>query len=214
MTEYRIDTSDWNKIISVSAGRTLTAQGHNGDGQVDIDEWTNIIAIATGWRHTVGLNANGDVFVTGYRSESQMKQISENSEGWINIVAIAAGGGSNGAGSIQEKGHTVALRNDGRVVAVGDNELGQCDVSEWTDIVAIAAGDFHTVGLKSDGTVITTQTGQSANEISEWTDIVAVSAGYGFTLGLKADGTVVAAGYDKDGQCDVETWTNIISYDE
>ena len=40
---------------------------------------------------------------------------------------------------------TVGLKTDGTVVAVGQNEYGQCDVSEWTDIVAVAAGDFHTV---------------------------------------------------------------------
>ena len=37
---------------------------------------------------------------------------------------------------------------------MGWNFYGQCDVSEWTDIVEISAGDGHTVGLKSDGTVV------------------------------------------------------------
>ena len=50
--------------------------------------------------------------------------------------------------------HTVALKTDGTVVAVGDNEYGQCDVSEWTDIVAISGTDTNTVGLKADGTVV------------------------------------------------------------
>ena len=30
--------------------------------------------------------------------------------------------------------HTVGLRSDGTVVAVGNNDDGQCDVSDWTDI--------------------------------------------------------------------------------
>ena len=30
----------------------------------------------------------------------------------------------------------------------------QCEVSNWTDIVAISAGQYHTIGLKKDGTVI------------------------------------------------------------
>jgi alpha-tubulin suppressor-like RCC1 family protein len=37
---------------------------------------------------------------------------------------------------------------------VGNNDSGQCNVSSWTDIVAIAADYHHTVGLKSDGTVV------------------------------------------------------------
>ena len=42
------------------------------------------------------------------------------------------------------------------MVATGDNKYGQCNVESWNDIVAIYAGDMHTVGLKSDGTVIAT----------------------------------------------------------
>ena len=40
------------------------------------------------------------------------------------------------------------------MVAVGDNEYGQCDVGDWTDIVAISAGGWHTLGLKSDGSIV------------------------------------------------------------
>jgi len=40
------------------------------------------------------------------------------------------------------------------VVAVGSNYHGQCNVGNWTDIIQIAAGGPHTVGLKEDGTVV------------------------------------------------------------
>jgi len=50
--------------------------------------------------------------------------------------------------------HTVGLRSDGTVTAVGDNKNGQCNVSGWCDIVSIAAGCAHTVGLKSDGMLV------------------------------------------------------------
>ena len=50
--------------------------------------------------------------------------------------------------------HTVGLKSDGTVVAVGNNDYVQCDVADWRDIVAVSAGDYHTVGLKSDGTVV------------------------------------------------------------
>lgn len=32
------------------------------------------------------------------------------------------------------RGHTVALKSDGTVVAVGDNTYGQCDVGRWLNI--------------------------------------------------------------------------------
>lgn len=49
--------------------------------------------------------------------------------------------------------HTIGIKEDGTVVAVGDNSFGQLNVSSWTNIKAIAAGDLHTVGIKEDGTV-------------------------------------------------------------
>ena len=38
---------------------------------------------------------------------------------------------------------TAGLRKDGTVVAAGWNEFGQCNVSSWRNIVAIAAGDHN-----------------------------------------------------------------------
>ena len=108
--------------------------------------------------------------------------------------------------------HTVGLKSDGRVVAVGSNYFGQCDVSDWTDIVAVSAGSDHTVGLKSDGTVVAVGDNYYGQcNVSDWRDIVAVSAGSGHTAGLKSDGTVVAVGANGSGQCDVSDWTDIVA---
>ncbi len=108
--------------------------------------------------------------------------------------------------------HTVGLLADGTVVAAGGHIYGQCDVSDWTDVVAVSAGGYHTVGLRADGTVVATgSNGAGQCEVSGWTDIVAVSAGDEHTVGLRADGTVVAAGYNEYGQCDVSDWENVVA---
>jgi hypothetical protein len=52
--------------------------------------------------------------------------------------------------------HTVGLKADGTVVAVGYNEYAECVVAGWMDIIQVLAGTYHTVGLKADGTVIAT----------------------------------------------------------
>ena len=76
--------------------------------------------------------------------------------------------------------------------------------------MAIAAGSFHTVGLKADGTVVAVGSNDKGQRnVSDWTDIVAIAAGLRHTVGLKADGTVVAVGGNSEGQCDVSDWKNI-----
>ncbi len=115
--------------------------------------------------------------------------------------------------------HAVAVRADGTVVATGDNTYGQCNVSEWTDIIAVSAGRYHTVGLKSDGTVVAVGLNEGINpldnsrypvgqcDVSGWTDIIAIFAGDNVTYGIRADGTMVGTGnYDKA----VSEWTNIV----
>ena len=52
--------------------------------------------------------------------------------------------------------HTVALKEDGTLLATGDNQFGQCNVADWTDVVAVAAGKYHTVAVRSDGTALAT----------------------------------------------------------
>jgi len=119
---------------------------------------------------------------------------------------------SNDPTIIAESDHIVALKEDGTAAAIGNNEYGQCDVADWTNLVAIDAGFLYTVGLKADGTVLAAGYNDDGRcNVSDWTDITAIRAGSYHTVGLKADGTVVAAGNNKDGQCDVSDWTDIVA---
>ena len=111
--------------------------------------------------------------------------------------------------------YTVGLKSDGTVVACGDNEYGQCNVSLWKDIVAVSAGGGHTVGLKSDGTVVACGDNYHGQcNVSGWTDVVEIAAHSWYTVGLKSDGTVVACGSNSDGQCDVSNWKLFDNFDD
>ena len=68
--------------------------------------------------------------------------------------------------------HTVGLNEDGTVVAAGGDERGECDVSKWNNIVAIAAGRVCTIGLKNDGSVLSTY---SFSETTTWKNIIAIT---------------------------------------
>ena len=77
-------------------------------------------------------------------------------------------------------------------------------------ILSLAAGANYTIGLRSDGTVVTTESNTSGRyDVDSWTDIVAVSAGNYHAVGLRNDGTVVTAGSNTSGQCNVGSWTDI-----
>lgn len=119
------------------------------------------------------------------------------------IVAISSGGWAS-----------YAVSADGTVHSNGRNHHGQCDVSDWENIVDISGGDCYVVGLKADGTVISAGRNHHGQcDLTDWRDIQAVSADTYHTVGLKKDGTVLAAGRNKEGQCNVADWENIVQVD-
>ena len=80
----------------------------------------------------------------------------------------------------------------------------------------INASEKFTVGLKSDGTVVTA--GETRHlyknqwvswDCSNWKGVTAVSSGIEHIVGLKADGTVFSGGKNGNNQCDVAEWKNI-----
>ncbi len=196
-----IDTSGIHAVGVLESGRVV-ATGDNSNGQCNVDNWRDIVSVATGYLHTVGLRSNGTVVATGYNTHGECDLAK-----WSNIVAIDAG----------DK-YTVGLRANGTVVEAGFHGTSgytRYDVSAWKDIVAIAAGRYHTLGLRADGTVIAT--GESVSyadgscNVSTWKDITAIAVGDDHSIGLLVDGTVIATGDNTCGQCNVSGWENIVA---
>jgi hypothetical protein len=101
--------------------------------------------------------------------------------------------------------HALALKNDGTVVAWGDNLSGQSTPPKGLkNVEAIAAGGFHSLALKRDGTVVAWGRNDKGQcNVPALTGVKAVAAGYRHSLALKIDGTVVAWGDNLDGQSTV-----------
>ena len=116
--------------------------------------------------------------------------------------------------------HMVALRQDGTVIAVGDNRYGQCDVSTWTNIISIFANDYQTIGISKDGTILAvgkdegTVNGKQVHpdhlNVSSWKDIYKVAAGTVHTVGLRTDDTVIGTGDNTMQQIDTRDWVDIV----
>src|ERR1039458_9550773 len=99
-----------------------------------------------------------------------------------------------------------AIDAHGYPIAWGYNSDGESSVpAGLTNGVAVAAGDYHSLALKSDGTVAAwggNWYGQT-NVPAGLTNVVAIAAGEEHSLALKSDGTVVAWGYNYDGETNV-----------
>lgn len=211
------DLTAWYDLIDVAAGEqfvvglkfdgTVIAVGHNGDGQINVENWINVIDIDAGSRFTVALTEDKELLFTGF-CNNQIKDFEENKEEWKDVISISASGGEKGG---RGGGHTVGLKSDNTLVAVGDNSFGQCDFSDtekWSDIVKVVTGDWYTVGLKSDGTVVMTGENFSGCKyideeiLDQYDNIVDIAAGYGQTLLLTEDGEIICFGLNDDEKRD------------
>ncbi len=154
--------------------------------------------MATAQEQCFGVSRDGTVLTAG-------RNVLSSVWGWSNITSISV--------SCASSTFALGLKEDGTVVATGNNEDGQCNITNWSDIVDIAAGLNHSIGLKSDGTVIATGRNRFDQcDVKGWKDVVAVAAGDSFTAGLKSDGTVIIQGHKKDGKLDeVSDWTDIVA---
>lgn len=152
-------TSAWENIIDVAAGEQfvlgLSENGKvyvettNASQNIKTEAWENVMTIDAGWDFAVGLTKNKELLFTGEYGK-QLEEYEKDKDKWKNVVNISSGGGGD-VSTCRSKGHTVGLCKDGTVVAIGDNNYGQCDVEGWTDMIKVVAGDWYTVGLQAGG---------------------------------------------------------------
>jgi len=135
---------------------------------MEIAGLTDVAAVAAGDNFSVALKTDGTVWTWGENYAGQLGKgdtvdaanpIEVN--GLTDVKAIALG-----------TDHVVALKGDGTVWTWGDNSAGQLGQGEYeskstvplqvknsdgnghlTDILMVAAGSYHSIALKSDGTV-------------------------------------------------------------
>lgn len=204
-----------------------------GAGQEFWRAWLpGVRSIAAGSRHTVALRRDGTLWTWGYNrfgglgigtfttnapyGTNTPQQVGSDT----NWHAVAAGGG-----------YTVALRTDGTLWAWGLDSSGQLGIGYWyffpllgkstpqrvgtdTNWQAVAAGQSHTLALRTDGTlwawglnsfgqlgIGTFTNANTPQRVGTDTNWQAVAAGELHTMALRPDGTLWAWGLNDRGQC-------------
>ncbi len=100
---------------------------------------------------------------------------------------------------------------NGAVVGWGNNQFGQTIIPSMpNDVVALAAGGWHTLALRSNGAAVGWGLPLAAAVPDGLGRIVAISAGGSHSLALAASGAVVAWGSNLSGQATVPAGLNNI----
>ncbi len=186
-----------NDVIAIAAGAshnlalrsngTVVAWGRETQGETIVPPGlSNIVAISAAG-HNVALRNDGSIIVWGHPDPAVTNVPIE----VAHAIAVAAG---NTVGS----SYTVALRSNGTVLAWGLPSIESVTnvPPGLSNVVQVAAGNFHVLSLKSDRTVVAwgyNFEGQ-ATPPPGLSDVVAVRAGPSSSFAIKSDGTVVGWG--------------------
>lgn len=211
-----------NHSLILRADGSVTAFGDNSFNQTTVPGTAvNVTAIAAGYDHNLALKADGTVVAWG---RDNVGQVSGTAPSLGTIVSVIDGTSfrlsqplpAATLNLIYDGTTTLSSTCDGSdVVTVADTSAlyagmtvagpGIVGPAGLTNVVAIAAGAYHSLAVKSDGTVVAWgwDNAQQCTVPSSLNGVSGITAGYGFSLALKTDGTIVAWGEGADGQTTV-----------
>ena len=201
--------------------------------------WKNLVSAASTGTHLVALKADGTVLCAGPEHFGTYESYSFSD--WKNVSQLAAGrsgageyavgllrdgsvrsdflpgdwtGRANRTAAISCSGYLLlALQRDGTVAAAGQDaaQLSE-EISSWTGVTQVCAGDTLAVALKKDGTVLTAGNAALTEALSAWENVRALYLGAGgIVFGVHKDGSVSVEPKDRArfNPWAVECWTNV-----
>jgi len=206
-------------------GRTLPVQMRDETGSGYI---TDATAISAGDAHSIVLKRDGTVWGCGINSNGQLGIGTATSQALpVQVQGLGGSGLLTGITAISAgTSYTIALKNDTTVWAWGTNYAGrlgdgtsiarttpaqvkgQGGVGYLSDVVAVSAGDQHSLALTSSKTAwawgynVTRQLGYAPNDVAPSNSLLPVPVSYtnyksGFATKGSLAGIVVDAGANK-----------------
>lgn len=219
----------------IRADGTLWTWGRNGSGQLgtngivssaiplQVGTATNWTAVACGEAHTAAVRADGTLWAWGVNTDGQVGD----SSNITRFTPVQVGTNTHWTAVSCGMTHTMALRDDGTLWAWGANtsfQLGDgatstkrnspVQVGTGTNWTLVAAGDYHTAAVQSDGTLWTWGIGDGGRlghgpsvlqsnaplKVGTGTTWATVACGGAHTAALQTDGTLWAWGTNSRGE--------------
>lgn len=172
----------------------------------EVDDWKNIVDVAAGDKHIVGVDSNGRVRCTGDLSEGacdfsdarNIRKVFATANGSIlmdNDGVIFSAGSFIGSGSIKNYFNIKDVASSENILAVlcedhtidvyTKNSLNYLEAESWNDIVDVACGDSFVAGLDRYGKVhIEIDNDEIRDQIEKWSNIIAIDAASDYLIGF------------------------------
>ena len=165
--------------LALQANGKLVAWGDNSFGQLNLPAvLNNVVQVSTGRFHSLALNADGVVFTTFSDYYALPNLINYQKD----IVQMDA-----------NSTITTLLKSNGEVIKVGYEDKDTFPKNaKINNIIQVAAGSFHALGLKKDLTTITWGDGGVSDNIQN--NIKKINCGRYFNIGLRLDSSIVTWG--------------------
>ena len=207
--------------IILDENGTVSSAGLISKYAKELEEWRNIVDIAAGRAHVLGVDSNGRVHCVGDESTgacdvNDAKNISKvfaTINGSILLDetgAITYSGTFIGSGSLRSyhdikdvassENILAILTKDSTIDVYTKNSANYLLAESWSDIVDVACGDSYVAGLDSFGKVhIEIDNDEITREVEMWSNIIAIDGASDYLIGFDGK-NIYGVGNNRYGQ--------------